>query len=148
MNRYCLLLLVLAPLGCRGPRQFSGPAPAGALDCALRQAEEIGYRRLDGRAEAGVVRLGRHIPPPPGREPTDPEIRLSDVTGPRLAQGEFESQIRVSVRRGQLRVAVLSEPEPDAATRAAGAGDATGDAQQILAECVAPARSGPLPPQR
>lgn len=148
MKRYGISLLCLALIGCRGPRQFSAPAPPGALDCALREAEEVGYRRLDGRREAGVVRLGRHIPPPPGREPTDPELRLSDVTGPRLPQGQFESQIRISVRRGQLRIAVLSEPEPDAATRRAGAGDATGDAQQILVECSTPPAALPLPPQR
>lgn len=138
MNRVWPSLLIVLVSGCGRTRQFDAPTSPGAFECALREAEEIGYRRLEGSREAGVVRLGRYIPPPPAREPTDPEVRVSDVTNPRLDPGRFESQIRISERRGQLRIAVIAQPDPDAATAAAGGVE--GDAQQILAQC---AGSGP-----
>lgn len=138
MKRWSLPLLLLAVAGCRGPRTFSAPAPANALECALREAQEIGYVRLEGQAESGVVRIGKRTAPPPGREVTDPEVRLSDITGPRLRTGEFESMLRVSMRRGQLRIAVLSLPDPEGAAGAPGVDSPTGDAQEILVQCSSP----------
>ena len=134
MKRWKGPLVVMALAGCASPLlQFSAPAAAGALDCAIREAEEMGYRRLEGEMEQGAVRLGRFIPPPPAREPTDPAVRLSDRQGARAVEGPFETQIRVSERRGQLRVAVLTAPDSDAAQR--DPGGPAGDARMILAEC-------------
>lgn len=136
MKRWTTPLVAAALAGCASPLlQFSAPASAGSLHCAVREAEEMGYQRLEGAAEEGVVRLGRHIPPPPAREPTDPAVRLSDRQGPRPVEGPFETQIRVSERRGQLRVAVLTAPDSDAAQR--DPGGPAGDARMILAACSA-----------
>ena len=139
MKRSLAPIVLLLAAGCRGPEQFSAPAPAGAATCAIREAEQMGYRRLEGGEERGAVRVGRYIAPPPAREPTDPAVRLSDRQGPRLSDGPFESQLRISERDGSLRIAVLSE-----ARNAGGApdpGGPAGDARQILIRCMTqPAR--------
>ena len=136
MKRWIASIVAAGLAGCASPlQQFAAPAPAGSIDCALREAQEIGYRRLEGDSDAGVVRLGRHIPPPPAREPTDPAVRLSDRQGPRTPeQGQFETQIRIWERAGQLRIAVLATSDSDAAER--DPGGPAGDARQILAQCA------------
>lgn len=134
MKRWSVPVLLLGLAACRGPQTFSAPAPAGAVECAVREAEENGYRRITGQAETGVVRMGRFIPDRPGREPIGPDVRVGDRTDPRLREGDFEAQLRISHRRGRLRVAVI--PDPDGATRGPGADDPVGDAQEILAECT------------
>ena len=136
MKRVGVTLGLVLLASCGRTVQFAAPITPGAFQCALREAEEMGYRRLEGSRETGAVRLGRYIAPPPAQEPTDPEVRVGDVTNPRLDRGQFESQIRVSERRGELRITVLSRPEGDDASAAAGGVE--GDAQQILAECAAP----------
>ena len=135
MRSWVAAVVVLAA-GCRGPEQYSAPAPAGSVACAVREAEQMGYRRLEGREDRGAVRIGRYIAPPPAREPADPEVRLSDRQGPRIRQGPFESQLRVSERDGLLRIAILSDyrspgdaPDP---------GGPAGDARQLLVKCMTP----------
>ena len=125
-----LLILVIA--GCRGPQQVAAPAPAGAVDCVVREAERMGYRRLEGELEAGVVRVGRYIPPPPAREPTDPAVRLSDIQGPRLDEPRFDTQLRILQRAGQLRIVILSESR----NAPAQGGGAMGDARQLMTLCT------------
>lgn len=137
MKRWIAPIVVLGIAGCRGPEQYSAPAPAGAVECALREAEQMGYRRLEGGEDRGAVRIGRYIAPPPAREPTDPAVRLSDRQGPRLSDGPFESQLRVSERDGNLRIAILSEARSQGA--APDPGGPAGDARQILARCMTPA---------
>jgi hypothetical protein len=124
MKGWIAPVLLLAAAGCRGPQQFSAPAPAGSVACAVRRAEQMGYRRIDGRDEDGVVRVGRYIPPAPTRDPRDPMNPSRNVT-------TFESQLRITERNGNLRVAILAasrggEIDP---------GGAEGAARQILAEC-------------
>ena len=53
MRRWIAPVVVLVAAGCRGPEQYSAPAPAGAVTCALREAEAMGYRRLEGNEERG-----------------------------------------------------------------------------------------------
>lgn len=136
MKRWMAPIVVLGLAGCRGPEQYSAPAPAGALACAVREAERIGYRRLEGGEERGAVRIGRYIAPPPAREPTDPAVRLSDRQGPRVAE-PFESQLRVSERDGMLRIAILTERRTGG--EAPDPGGPAGDARQILVRCMTPA---------
>jgi hypothetical protein len=134
MKHWATPLVVALAVGCGRTQEFSAPAPAGALACAVREAERIGYERLEGTAEAGVVRLGRHVPPPPGTEPIPPEFQLRDVPGTHLVEGRFESQIRVLERRGRLHVQVVAErPRADADPETV---DAARDARQIVALCA------------
>ena len=137
MRGWIAPVVVLVAAGCRGPEQYAAPAPAGAAECAVREAEQMGYRRLEGNEARGAVRLGRYIAPPPGREPTDPEVRLSDRQGPRLSEGPFESQLRVWERDGMLRIAILSRPRSEGG--APDPGGPAGDARQLLVRCSPPA---------
>jgi hypothetical protein len=134
MKRWIAPIVVLGLVGCRGPEQYSAPAPAGSVACAVREAEQMGYRRLEGGEERGSVRVGRYIAPPPAREPTDPAVRLSDRQGPRLSDGPFESQLRISERDGSLRIAILSEARSPGG--APDPGGPAGDARQILVRCM------------
>ena len=42
MKRWMAPVIALGVVACRGPEQFSAPAPAGSVACAIREAEEIG----------------------------------------------------------------------------------------------------------
>ena len=136
MNRWIAPMIALAAVGCWGPEQYSAPAPAGAAECALREAAEMGYPRLEGREDRGAVRIGRHIAPSPGREPTDPG-RVIDREEARLREGQFESQLRISERDGVLRIAILSEPRDRG--DAPDPGGPAGDARLLLVRCTTPA---------
>lgn len=125
--------------GCAGHERYSAPAPASALDCAVREAEQIGYRRLATGSERGV-RMGKYIPPTPAREAADP--RSATGTDPDLGRsvlhgddgGPLESQFRVWHDRGELRFEILSEREGPSVETAV-TGDVAEDAQRILAQC-------------
>lgn len=132
--KHAIWMVPLLAAGCGGLPSYSAPAPAGALRCAVGEAEELGYRRLEGDAEAGAVRMGKAIPPPPGRDPLEPERELGETVLTDYEEIPLQSQIRVSHAEGRLRVEVLSEREPDPATRRTG--DASADAQRILASCT------------
>jgi hypothetical protein len=134
MKRWATPLVVALAVGCSRPPEFSAPAPAGALACAVQEAERIGYERLEGTAEAGVVRMGRHVPPPPATESIPPEFQLRDVQGTDLLEGRFETQIRMRESRGRLHVQVAAErPRRDADPETV---DAARDARQIIALCA------------
>ena len=90
----------------------------------------------EGREDRGAVRIGRHIAPSPGREPTDPG-RVIDREEARMREGQFESQLRISERDGMLRIAVLSEPRDRG--DAPDPGGPAGDARLLLVRCTTPA---------
>ena len=138
MKRWMTPIVLLGIVGCRGPEQYSAPAPAGALACAVRVAGEMGYRRLEGDAERGSVRMGRYIPPTPAREPTDPAATLSDRQGVNV-DDTFETQLRLTERDGTLRIALLTEQRTPRGT--SDPGGPRGDARQILVRCMTPAAS-------
>lgn len=134
-------LTVLA--GCAGQQQFSSPAPASSLECAIGEAEEMGYRRLSSSRRMGV-RLGKYVPDDPAREqrdrmsPTGTDRDLGNDVLRGDDGGPLESQFRVWHDRGQLRFEILSEREgPSVETQVTG--DASEDAQKILALCGGPA---------
>ena len=132
------MTVVLA--GCAGQQHLSAPAPASALECAVREAEEMGYRRLSSNRRMGV-RLGKYTPGSPAREVADP--RGATGTDPDLGAsvlhgddgGPLESQFRVWHDRGELRFEIVSERDgPSVETRVTG--DAGEDATKILAICA------------
>jgi hypothetical protein len=55
----CVALSVAAGCGGSPVRTVSGPAPAGALTCALQQAAQLGYRPIRGGVADGYVVLER-----------------------------------------------------------------------------------------
>ncbi|MQA90646.1 MAG: hypothetical protein GEU90_10485 [Gemmatimonas sp.] len=56
-----LLLMFLLATGCGRPASLEGPAPEGALDCALAYADIAGYQLVDGGSEDGFLRLIQRI---------------------------------------------------------------------------------------
>ncbi|HET7322399.1 MAG TPA: hypothetical protein VFI96_07905, partial [Longimicrobiaceae bacterium] len=68
MPRLTPLALILLAAGCAGPPEYSAPAPANALDCAVREAEHLGYTRMAGGEKEGFVRVEIRMPPAPAED--------------------------------------------------------------------------------
>lgn len=114
MRRW-LLGGALTLAACAGPQRFSAPAPDGALDCALREAQHLGYQAVEGSVKDGMVLVGRPITTGDARIPWDGQLRLR--------QGD-----------GLLRIEVISERSLSGQPSAT----AADDGRQILALCSSP----------
>ena len=66
MRRPVPLLALPLMAACTQPPQYVAPAPAGAVECALREAIDLGYRRMEGAADDPVVRVSQRPDDPPG----------------------------------------------------------------------------------
>ena len=130
-----LLLACAALAACRGPREYSAPAPAGALDCALREAQDIGYQRMEGGRDRGLIRVSQRVEDPPTirREQPDPLSGREDVR-PIIENRPFENQLLFREDGGRLRIQIVGLTR-DGAQIDAGA-DADSHAQRILAACT------------
>lgn len=136
MRRSLAPLLTLLAAACGGLPRFSAPAPAGSLACAVREAEELGYQKMGGEVEEGVVRLAKRTLPPPARQEPQPTRPVGPVVAQQVEDPPVDATIRISERRGRLDIAIVAEREPDPATDRAG--DASDDAQRILLQCASP----------
>lgn len=125
--------LVLLLAACGGPREYSAPAPAGALQCALEEAEELGYERMSGEPDEAYVRVGQRVDPPLAVRPTQPPPPAGpDGARPAAGDAPDSNQLLLREEGGMLRIEVLH------ADGHAGIGsDADGHAQMILAACTA-----------
>lgn len=132
-----MIALVLATGGCARPRVYSAPAPAGALDCALREALDLGYQRMTGEPQEGYIRVAQRIEPSQlaRRREADP-LPGSDRVLPDASDAPVENQLAFQERRGQLRIQVVSVTRAGEAV--APQHDAEAHAQIILATCSAP----------
>ena len=132
-----LLILFLA-VGCsRPPPQYVAPAPDDAVECALRQALELGYQRVEGGADEGMVRVAQAANL--SRE-LGPEAEPTPATGERLEVEEnaltYENQLIFRREDGRLHIQIVSladdqpvaMPMPQADTHA----------RLILAQCASP----------
>lgn len=130
------LALLLA--GCGGPREYAAPAPAGALRCALEEAEELGYERMSGEPAEAYVRVSQRADPPPGLrlEERPPPAGPEDVR-PVAQEAPIYNQLLLREEDGMLRIGVLhTDASGEALDGNAGLGsDAEGHAQMILAAC-------------
>ena len=115
MRRWLLGALTLA--ACAGPQRFSAPAPDGALECALREAQHLGYQQVEGKVEDGMVLVGRRIATDYSQIPWDGQLRLR--------QGD-----------GRLRIEVISDRNLNG--QPPGTATTADDGRQILALCSAP----------
>lgn len=129
-------LLLLALLGgCRPVPYYAAPAPAGALDCATREAEELGYVRISP-AEEPAVQMRQPIDSPRrGQQQLDPVTgRPVDVV--RDAQHiPRENELRIRETHGLLRIEILSQGD-QRRLRQEGS-NAPDHAQIILSRCTA-----------
>jgi hypothetical protein len=138
--RHVVIPLALGLGACAGPQRFSGPAPANAVDCAVREAQRLGYQKMAGETEEGAVRVGLHIPKAPVTETRrmDPN-KASDQpseTGPEVADTPMDAQLRFLYAGGRLTIQVISGTEKTAPPGMQQT--VTSHAQQILALCTSP----------
>ena len=130
------LLVPLTLAACAGPQRFSAPAPAGALDCALRQAQHLGYQTVEGRVEDGMVLVGRRIAPRPelsvGNQPGQ-EGKIATTDYSRIP---WDGQLRLRQGDGQLRIEVISERNLNG--QPSGTATTADDGRQLLALCSSP----------
>lgn len=129
------LALVVLLSACGRPAQLSGPAPAGALSCALAHGEAAGYQVVAGNVESDFIRLVQRIPPPPADAATArPPPDLGDVViadpGPDLV----ENELLIEESRGRINITVLGIGETG--TPMAAASTAEEQARTILALCT------------
>jgi hypothetical protein len=136
--RYVVISLALGLSACAGPQRFSGPAPANAIDCAVREAQKLGYQRMAGETEEGAVRVGLHIPPRPVVETREMDSRKSSdqpsASGPEVADTPMDAQLRFRYAGGRLSIEVISDSNEK--TPPGMEQTVTGHAQQILALCT------------
>lgn len=135
MKRASPLLLVALVAACKPVPYYAAPAPAGAVDCAARAAEDLGYVRIS-TADEPAVRLRQ-----PANTPREGQQQLDPVTGRpvdvvRDAQHiPQENELRIRESRGLLRIEILSHGEGKR-LREEGS-NAVDHAQIILARCTA-----------
>lgn len=129
-------VLLLFATACRGPAQYVAPAPAGAIDCALREAEDLGYRRMEGGGDQSILRVSQRPDPPPGEGGVDPDP--APGTGQRLEDESRpgENQLVFREEGGRLHIQVVSQAEGGPTTTAMPTADA--HARRILAACTTP----------
>lgn len=128
MLAVCLALLLAA---CGRTREYVGPAPAGALDCALREAREMGYSRKEGANAENYVRVSQQVEVPQELRPEgrDP-LPGPDAVRPVHRDPAMPNELILREGGGQLRIQVVSRLDRG------GGGEAEGHAQRILAACT------------
>ena len=128
-----LLLLPLAA-ACHRPPEYVGPAPAGAITCAMNEALDLGYRRMEGSVEEHFLRMSQRPEPRPGERAVS--IDPPPGTGRRLDEQERpqENQLILREETGRLRIQVVSTAE-DRPTQL-DMPDADAHARRILATCT------------
>lgn len=134
MRRWLLATLLLA--ACRGPQRFSAPAPDGALECALREAQKRDYQIAEGRVEDGAVLVGIRIAPRPIISIRDQPGVEGEVVTTDYARIPWDGQLRLRQGRGRLAVEVISER--NLKSQPAGTATTADDGRQILALCSTP----------
>jgi hypothetical protein len=133
-TRFLVALLVAGAAACARPIEYSAPAPAGVLACALEQAEQLGYERITGRAERQAIRVSQRIEPPPGTLADPQDLIGPDEIRPVLRNPPYENQLLLREGGGRLRVQVVSM---DVRGEQVEAGrDAVEHAQMILVRCT------------
>lgn len=134
----CLLLLQPLLSACSRPPQYVAPAADDALKCALREAIEMGYRRMEGGGDELQVRVSQRPDPPPGEGTAPPEP--APGTGQRLETEDDdrseENQLIFRHEDGRLHIQVVSLAEGKPVDQPMPAADS--HARRILAACTTP----------
>ena len=136
MRRPFPLLALPLMAACTQPPQYVAPAPAGAVECALREAIDLGYRRMEGAADDPVVRVSQRPDDPPGAggasldPPPGTGRRLEEEARPE------ENQLIFREEGGRLHIQVVSLAEGSPTRTPMPAADA--HARRILATCSTP----------
>jgi hypothetical protein len=135
MRRW-LLGGALTLAACAGPQRFSAPAPDGALDCAFREAQHLGYQAVEGSVEDGMVLVGRRIAPRPEIAVRDRPGEEGKVVTTDYSQIPWDGQLRLRQGDGRLRIEVISERNLNG--QPPGTVTTADDGRQLLALCSSP----------
>lgn len=128
--------LLLAGACTQRPREYAGPAPAGAMECAEREASTLGYSKMEGSREERVLRMSQRMEPSPveRRGPGD-ALPGPPQVAPTPPDRPTENQLRIREARGRLTVQVVSVVESDLQP-GSGAPSADDHARIIVARCT------------
>lgn len=137
-----VLLVAGGAGGCARPRELSAPAPAGALECAYREAQSLGYRKLAGEPQESYYRISQHRDPTPAREAGTPERpRAPDLVDqavrPEVRTQGLDNEMILRERDGRLVIQVVTIDRGDRGQAPAQSAEA--HARMFLAACSAPA---------
>jgi hypothetical protein len=130
------LLVPLTLAACAGPQRFSAPAPDGALDCALRQAQQLGYQAVEGSVEDGMVLVGRRVAPRPETAADERPGQEGKIVTTNYSQIPWDGQLRLRQGGGQLRIEVISDR--NLSGQPPGTATTADDGRQLLALCSSP----------
>lgn len=137
--RLALLLPALAALAstaCAGNpvRSYTAPAPANALDCALRITAGLGYTPVAGGVNDGFIRLART---------TDRNIggAIASVMVPGRSNPAKEDHITVTNAGTALRITLVGLDSDTKQTKPSDQAD--GHVQAIISGCANPGTSMP-----
>jgi hypothetical protein len=133
------VLLVLA--GCGRTADFSGPAPAGAMQCALEHAIAAGYERIEGSVETGFLRMSQRLPQSPADVLPEPQPDLGRAVLRDPTALPVENHLEIRQERGTLRITVLGLNNEGARTEAGT--NAEDQARTMIALCTS---DPPTPP--
>lgn len=135
MSRAIAVVLACLAAGCARPREYAAPAPEGALQCALREAEELGYVRMSGEPGEDFVRVSQRVDPPPSLDLAErPPLPGLDATRPVAQDEPIHNELLLREADGMLRIEVLHAREGDESPDRDGS-EADGHAQIILTTC-------------
>lgn len=136
MRTPAVLLIVPLLAACSRPPSYAAPAPAGAVECALREAIDLGYRRMEGGADEGFARVSQRPDPPPGEGTAS--VDPPPGTGRRLEEEDrpAENQLIFREQGGRLHIEVVSFAEGRVVETPMPTADA--HARRILATCTTP----------
>lgn len=132
------LLLATLSSACLGKPQYlevAAPAPASALDCAMRQLTTLGYTPLEGGVSDGYIRFVSVIPNSAGAAAAEAGTRLATF-GMKGHTRAVQNVVTVIGAGGTLRLrgGTVYENEksgePSATVKA--------DAEGVLAACATP----------
>ncbi|HEY0017164.1 MAG TPA: hypothetical protein VGC13_12720 [Longimicrobium sp.] len=126
-----LAAAMLAGCASNAPRVYSSPAPAGALECALRTMAGLGYNPIQGGVADGYVKFDRF-------RGTNTGQRAAAII-PGVGRPTDGDYILVAHAANTLRISVSAYKMVNGSTRTFGpSSEALGHAEALAATCAPP----------
>lgn len=136
LRTFVTSIAVAAAAGCASnPVAFSAPAPAGALECALRQAAQLGYQPTAGGVSSGYINFSAPIGNTGGAIAKETATRVMTL-GMKGSNRPIRNEMTVTSGAGILRVQPFTLYENE--KRGDVSATARADSEGILAACATP----------
>lgn len=126
------LAVALTACASARPVAFQGPAPEGALSCALADATNRGFYPLEGGISDGFIRMARGVDYTAGDAAREVGTRLMTL-GLAGSNRVTMDHLTLTGASGMLRVQILGLDENEKAAKPSPSG--LTDSQAILAAC-------------